>query len=37
MGTNELIYKTEVESWMYKINYGYQEIRGWRDKLGDWD
>ena len=34
---NELIYKTEVESWMQKINYGYQEIRGWRDKLGDWD
>ena len=35
-GTNELIYKTEIESWVQKTNYDYQEM-GWGDKLRDWD
>ena len=35
-GTNELMYKTEIESWVQKTNYGYQEM-GWGDKLRDWD
>ena len=37
-GTNELIYKTEIESQMWKTNL--QFPRGFeggdRDKLGDW-
>ena len=36
--TNELIYKTEVESRCRKQTYGYQGMGwGWGDKLGDWD
>ena len=35
-GTNELIYKTEVESQMYKTNLCLPEDKGGRDKLGDW-
>ena len=36
--TNELIYKTETDSQVSKINYGYQrgKVMG-RDKLGIWD
>ena len=35
-GTTELIYKTEIESQMWKINLW---LPGWGggDKLGDWD
>ena len=35
-GTNELSYKTEIESQMWKINLW---LPGWGggDKLGDWD
>ena len=37
-GTNEIVYKTEIESQMYKTNLdGYQEGSGGRDELGDWD
>ena len=40
-GTNELVYKTEIESPMQgeKKNqlYIYQGGKGQRDKLGDWD
>ena len=34
--TNELIYKTEVESQIWKQTYGYQEM-GWVKQLEDWD
>ena len=37
MGRNELIYKTEVESQMYKTNLRLPENKRGRDKLGDWD
>ena len=40
-GTNELIYKTEIESQMQKTNLwlpvGEAAGVGGRDKLGDWD
>ena len=36
-GTNELIYRREVESWMQKTNLWLPEDKGGRDKLGDWD
>ena len=39
-GTNELIYKTEVESQMQKTNLWLPGDKGWaggRDELGDWD
>ena len=40
-GTNELIYKTEIESQMLKKKkkqtYGYRGERRRRDKLGNWD
>ena len=37
-GTNELIYKTEIESQMQKTNLWLPggKVKG-RDKLGDWD
>ena len=36
-GTNELIYKTEIGSQIYRI-YGYQWRRiGGKDRLGVWD
>ena len=35
--TNELIYKTEIESQMQKTNYGYPWGKRRRGKLGDWD
>ena len=36
-GTNEFIYKTEIESWMYKTNWWLPGETVWRDKLGDLD
>ena len=37
-GTNELIYKTEIESQTHrKQTYGHHGRDGGRDKLGDWD
>ena len=36
-GTNELISKTEVESWIQKTNLWLPGDKGGRDKLGDWD
>ena len=37
-GTNELIYKIEIESQMGKQTYGYQGGKELgRDKLGDWN
>ena len=36
-GTNELIYKTEVESRTQKTNLWLPGGKGRRDKLGDWD
>ena len=36
--TNELIYKSEIDSQTQKTNYGYQRGMGvGRDKLGVWD
>ena len=35
--TNELIYKTEIESQMQKKNLCLPEGKEGRDKLGDWD
>ena len=35
--TNELIYKTEIESQMQKKTCDYQGGSGGKDKLGDWD
>ena len=32
--TNELLYKTEIDSHRRKQTYGYQRERGGRDKLG---
>ena len=34
-GINKPICKTEIELQMQKTNYGYQMLRGGRDKLGD--
>ena len=36
-GTNELIYKTEIESWMYKTNLWLPKDKRKGDKLGDGD
>ena len=36
-GTNELIYKTEIESWIQKTNLWLPEDKEDRDKLRDWD
>ena len=36
-GTNELNYKTEIESQMQKINLWLPEGGGGRDKMGNWD
>ena len=33
----ELIYKTEVESWMQRTNLWLPGAQRGRDKLGDWD
>ena len=36
-GTNEPIYKTEIESQMYKEHLWLPRGKGGRDKLGDFD
>ena len=36
-GTNEPIYKTEVESQMWKTNLWLSGDKWGREKLGDWD
>ena len=36
-GTNELIYKTEIESWVYKTNFWLPKDKRKGDKLGDRD
>ena len=36
-GTNELIYKTEIESQIQKTNLWLPGGKGGKDKLGDWD
>ena len=36
-GTNELIYKREIESQMQKTNLWLPGGKGGRDKMGDWD
>ena len=35
--TNELIYKTGIDSWTYKTNSWSPKGRAWRHKLGVWD
>ena len=37
VGTNELIYKTEVESQVWKTNLWLPGAKWGREKLGDWD
>ena len=36
-GTNELIYSTEIESWIQETNLWLPGNKWGRDKLGDWD